>query len=318
MVLSERFNIQSIMQTGSRVAANTGILYIRMAITVFISLYATRLTLQALGVLDFGLFSLVGGVIAMLGFLNGSMAAATQRFMSFAQGGGDYASLKRIFNMSIVLHAAIAVSVIIIFEIISFFLFKGILNIPRDRVEIAKLVYQFMVISTFFTIISVPFEAMITAHENMLFYAIEGVAEAVLKLAIAFYINYTKNDPLLIYGLLTAVSSVFLLLLRQVYCYNKYPECRINVRCHFDKLLLKKMTSFAGWSLMGSSTGVIANYGQGIVVNMFFGTAVNAAQGIAGQVSGQLGAFATTLMKALNPLIAKSEGAGNRGLMLKA
>ena len=306
------------MQAAHRVAKNTGILYARMAITVFISLYATRLVLAALGVADFGLFNLVGGVIAMLGFLNSSMAQATQRFMSFAQGQGDLEKVKRIFNMSIILHAGIAVLMVLVLEIVGYFFFTGILNIAPERLEVAKIIYHFMVASTFFTVLAVPYEAVITSHENMLFYAILGIIEALLKLGIALYITYSVLDHLVAYGFLMAALSVFLLLLRRIYCHRNYVECVLNFRKYYEKDLMKEISSFAGWSLLGSASSMIANYGQGIVINVFFGTLVNAAQSIAAQISGQLGAFSLTLSKALNPLIDKSEGAGNREMMLKA
>ena len=306
------------MQAAHRVAKNTGILYARMAITVFISLYATRLVLAALGVADFGLFNVVGGVIAMLGFLNSSMAAATQRFMSFAQGEGDLEKVKRIFNMSTLLHAGIAVLMVLVLEIAGYFFFNGILNIAPERVEVAKIIYHFMVVSTFFTVLSVPYEAVITSHENMLFYAILGIIESVLKLVIALYLAYSAFDHLVAYGFLMAALSIFLLILRRIYCHRNYVECVFDFRKYYEKDLMKEITSFAGWSLLGSASSMIAAYGQGIVINVFFGTVINAAQGIANQVSGQLGVFAGTMQKALNPMIDKSEGAGNRQLLLKA
>jgi len=306
------------MHAAHRVAKNTGILYIRMAITVFISLYSTRVVLSALGVSDFGLFNLVGGIIAMLGFLNASMASATQRFMSFAQGAGDIDRVKRIFNMSAVLHLAIAFFILLVLEILGFFLFHGILNIAENRIAVAKLLFQFMVISTLFTVISVPYEAVITSHENMLFFTVLGVIEAVLKLGIAIYVLHSTFDHLIMYGILMVVLSLFLLILRGIYCHRKYSECEINIRKNYNRKLLGEMTGFAGWNFLGTSSSMLANYGQGIVINIFFGTVVNAAQGIAGQVNGQLAVFATTLVKALNPIIDKSEGAGNRALMLKA
>jgi Na+-driven multidrug efflux pump len=305
------------MQAAHRVAKNTGILYARMAITVFISLYATRLVLAALGVADFGLFNVVGGVIAMLGFLNSSMAEATQRFMSYAQGAGDLEKVKRIFNMSTVLHAGIAIIMVLVLEIAGYFFFNGILNITPNRIEAAKIIYHFMVASTFFTVLSVPYEAVITSHENMLFYAILGVLESVLKLAIAFYLAYSTYDNLIAYGFLMAALSIFLLLVRRIYCHRFYAECDLNFRKYHDKSLMKEITSFAGWSFLVSATSMLAFYGQAVVINVFFGTTVNAAQGIAAQISGQLGVFALTLSKAINPLIDKSEGAGNRDMMLR-
>jgi len=306
------------LEAAKRVAKNTGILYIRMAITVFISLYSTRLILAALGVSDFGLFNLVGGIISMLGFLNSSMAAATQRFMSFAQGAGDVEKVKRIFNMSSLLHWGIAVLVFILLEGAGYIFFHGILKIASERLEVAKLIYQFMVISTLFTVISVPYEAVITSHENMIVFAIMGIIEAVLKLAIALYIKHTGFDHLVMYGLLMTALSILLLIIKRIYCQREYDECHLDVRQYYDKPLLKEVGGFAGWSLLGSSSGMIANYGQTLVLNIYFGTFINAAQAIAGQLGGQLGVFSTTLTKALNPTIDKYEGSGDRLNMIKA
>jgi len=306
------------MQTSKRVAKNTGILYARMLVTILISLYTTRLTLTALGAENFGLFGLVGGAIAMLGFLNSSMASATQRFMSVAQGAGEIYKLKCIFNVSIILHTATALIIFLVLELAGYLYFDEILNIAADRLEVARLIYQFMVISTLFSIISVPYEAVITSHENMLFYAVLGVVESLLKLAIAFYIAYSDYDHLLTYGFLMAVLPVFLLFFRQIYCHLKYEECRLGFFRYYDKHLLTQMTSFGAWSFMGSASTMIANYGQGIVLNIFFGTTVNAAQSVANQLNGQLSVLSANMLKALNPLIDKSEGAGNRDLMLKA
>jgi len=306
------------MKTGNRVAMNTGILYARMAITVFISLYATRLILNALGVNDFGIFNLVAGAISMLTFLNGSMANATQRFISHAEGAGDFQKVKSIFNVSIILHIIIALVVFLVLEAVGYFLFEGILKISPGRIDVAKIIFQFMIVSTLFTIVSVPYDAVINAHENMMHFAVFGIIEVVLRLAIAIYVKYTAYDKLVVYGLLTALLAILLLVMRRVYCHRKYAECQINFKIYFSKPIFKEMTGFAGWSFFGSSSSMLANYGQGILMNMFFGTVVNAAQGIAGQVSGQLGAFAVTMLKALNPVIAKSEGAGNRALMVKA
>ncbi|MCL5129856.1 MATE family efflux transporter [Algibacter sp. L4_22] len=306
------------MKEAKRVAKNTGILYAQMGITVSMSLYTTRLVLAALGAEDFGIFNVVGGAIVMLTFLNTAMAAASQRFMSFAQGEGNFKKQKNIFNISLVLHFLIAIIVIILLEIVGYFLFNGILKIAPERLDVAKLIYQFLIISTFFTIISVPYDAIINAHENMLFVAILRIGETILKLAIALFITYTIFDRLYVYGLLMASLSIVLMVVRQIYCHRKYEEVDINLKKYFNKPLFKEMTGFAGWSFLGSSSSILTNYGQGIVINMFFGTAVNAAQGVSAQVSGQLSTFARTMLKALNPLIAKSEGAGDRILMLKA
>jgi O-antigen/teichoic acid export membrane protein len=305
------------MQAINRVVKNTGILYARMAITVGISLYSTRLILNALGAEDFGLFNLVGGAIAMLGFLNGSMAAATQRFISFSQGAGDFEKVKRIFNMSILLHAGVAIIAVILLEIAGYFFFHSVFNISPDRVSVGKLIYQFMVASTFVTILSVPYEAVITSHENMLFFAVISILEAVLKLVIAFYITYAIADHLYLYGLLTAILAVILLVIRRLYCKRKYPECSINLKQNLDKPLLKEMSVYAGWSMLGYSSSMITYYGQGILLNLFFGTIVVSSFSIATQIGGQLGAFSNNMLKSLNPQLDKSAGAGDRSSLLK-
>ena len=306
------------MEQVKRVVKNTGFLYARMAITVFISLYVTRLVLAALGVEDFGTFSVVGGAIAMLTFLNAAMTAASQRFMSYAQGEGNNHKQKNIFNISVLLHFFIAIAVVLLLEGAGYIFFNGLLKINPERMYAAKLIYQFLIASTFFNIISVPYDAVINAHENMFFVAVLGIIESLLKLGIALFITYTVFDKLISYGFLMTLLTILLLLVRRVYCHRKYEEVEINLRKYYSKPLFKEMTSFASWSFLGSSSSMISHYGQGIVVNMFFGTTVNAAQGISGQISGQLGAFAGTMMKALNPVIVKSEGAGDRNMMLKA
>ena len=306
------------MTPAHRVVMNTGILYARMAITVVLSLYTTRVVLDALGVDDFGIFNLVGGVIAMLTFLNASMAAATQRFMSFAQGQGDEGRQHQIFNVSVVMHSGIAIIVLSLLEIAGFILFDGVLKIAPERMQAAWMVYQFAVASTFITILGVPYDAVINARENMLLYAVLGVIEAVIKLTIALIIVNATIDKLELYGLLMALLTVGLLVARGVYCQHRYLECKLAPKKYFNRPVLNEMTSFGAWSLLGSSASMVANYGQGIVLNMFFSTSVNAAQGITAQVSGQLGAFASTMLRALNPFIVKSEGAGERNQMLSA
>jgi len=305
------------MQQANRVIKNTGILYAKMGVTMFISLYITRLILGSLGVNDFGIFNVVGGAVSMLTFLNAAMAAATQRFMSYAEGEGNKEKQKRIFNVSVILHLAIALIIVIVLELAGLILFHGVLNIPENRVYAAQMIYQFMIVSTMFTIMTVPYDAVVSAHENMLYYAIVGILESLLKLVVALIVVYTLFDKLIVYGLLTAVISLIVMLIMRIYCHRKYVECVFAPREFFDKKLLHEMTSFAGWSFMGNATSMLGNYGLGIVLNNFFGAVLNAAQGIAGQLNGQLLVFSNTMMKALNPAIVKSEGNGERENMLK-
>lgn len=305
------------MESINRVIKNTGILYVKMGITMFISLYTTRLILNSLGVADFGIFNVVGGAIVMLTFLNAAMAGATQRFMSYAEGEGKKEKQKSIFNVSVILHFAIALIVGIVLEVAGLFFFHGVLNIAESRLYAAQTIYQFMIVSTMFTIMTVPYDAVINAHENMLYYAIVGIIESILKLVVAFIIVYTLSDKLIIYGLLMACISLVIMIIMRVYCHRKYNECVLAPKQYFDKGIFKEMTGFAGWSFMGTATSMLGNYGLGIVLNHFFGAVLNAAQGVAGQLNGQLGAFSSTVMKALNPAIVKTEGGGERQNMLK-
>jgi len=305
-------------QAAGKVVINTFYLYMRMAITVFSSLYTTRLILNALGANDFGLFGLIAGLIAMLTFLNSAMMSASQRFMSFAKGKNDVHEEKSVFNISVVLHVSIGIFLALALASLTPLLFSGILNINPARIDTAQMIYHFMILSTFFTILSVPYDAVINAHENMLLVAVLGVFESLLKLAIAFYVTVYEGDKLIIYGFLTALITIILLIIKGIYSHRSYEEATINFKKYFDKHLFKKMTGFASYTLLGISAQMIANYGSGIILNIFFGTVVNAAQGIVVQITGQLGAFARTMLTALNPMIAKSEGTGNRKLMLNA
>lgn len=306
------------MDVAKRVAKNTGFLYARIVINILISIYSTRLILDALGIEDFGIYNLVGGAIAIFGFLNSAMAEATQRFMSFAQGEKDLDKQKRIFNVSVVLHFLIAIAIVILLEIAGYFLFNGILEIPEERMYVAKLVYHFMVANTFFTIIKVPYDAILTAHENMFLIAVLGIIHSVIKLGIAIYITYTVYDQLIAFGLLMALLSIFVIVLSYIYCHVKYEEVTLNFNRYLDKKIFREMGSFASWSLLGHAAYVITMQGTSIVLNIFFGVAINAAQGVANQVSNQLKGFSSTMLKALNPVIVKKEGENNREKMLEA
>tara|TARA_R110000868_G_scaffold20682_3_gene87182 strand:- start:3883 stop:5424 length:1542 start_codon:yes stop_codon:yes gene_type:complete len=299
-----------------KVATNTAILYGRMLLTVFISLYSTRLVLGALGADDFGVFAVVASTIAMFGFLNGAMASATQRFMSYSLGVNNLQNQKETFNVSVVLHLAIGVVVVLILEIISLILFDFVLNLPPGSVEVAKKIFQFMILGTFFMIISVPYSAVIMAHENMLFVALLGILESILKFLIACTVVYVSENKLFYYGLLMSILSLITLVVHVIYCHSKYDEVVFKIKEYFNFIKFKEMTTFSGWSFLGIASTMITSQGQGLMLNVFFGTTVNAAHGIADQIKGQLTVLANILLKALNPAITKTEGGGNRENMI--
>lgn len=305
------------VSTANRILINTGWLYCKMAITVFISLYTTRLILNSLGTSDFGIFNIVGGAIGMLGFLNAAMESSTQRFMSYVEGQKNDNRKKYIFNVSIILHFCIAIIVGLLFTVFGLFLFNGFLNIPEKRFFAAKVIYSSLVFSTLFSVLTVPYGAVMNSHENMRFYAIVGVVESLLKLAVAFVCVYTTSDKLILYGVLMALIPIFTLIVMRIYCHRKYTECVFAPHRYFDRAIMYEMMQFAGWNFIGSASSMIGNHGLGLVLNHFFGTLLNAAQGIAYQLSGQLQAFSTNMLKALGPVIVKTEGAGDRNKMIK-
>ena len=226
-------------QTANRVIKNTGYLYAKMAITMFVSLYTTRLILNSLGASDFGIYNIVGGVISMLGFLNAAMAASTQRFMNFAEGEGNNEKKVVIFNVSIVLHVLVAAIVGVMLLIAGVLFFNGILNIPDARIFAAKIVYASLIISTMVTILTVPYDAVLNSHENMKYYSIVGVFESLLKLTVAFACVYTSEDKLLVYGLLMAAIPFVSLFIMAIYCHKRYSECCYRIRINWDKEIAK-------------------------------------------------------------------------------
>lgn len=294
--------------TINRVIKNSGYLYANMAFSMFVSLYSTRLILNALGASDYGIFCIIGGAIGMLGFLNAAMTSSTQRFINYAEGQGDHAQKKRIFTVSVLIHLILSIIMFIVFELAFLFFFNGILNIESNRIYAAKWIYQLMIISTIFTIQTVPYNAIINAHENMRYISIVGFLQTLLKLLTAIIIVNTCVDKLILYGILNTLVALLVMIIMRIYCHNHYSECRFNLKKYYDNGLMKNMTSFAGWGLINSSSSMFAQYGMGIILNSFFGTILSAAQGIANQISGQLMVFSRTMLMSINPIIGKKAG----------
>lgn len=305
------------MSTSSRIVKNTGYLYIKMAINVFISLYTTRLILNSLGASDFGVFNVVGGAIAMLAFLNASMASATQRYMNYTEGEGDEKKKNIIFNNTIFIHLLIALFVTVLLVLLKPLFFNYIINIDEDRLFAAACVYYCMIASTMFTVMTAPYDAVMNSHENMLYYSIVGLIQSLLNLLVAFIITWTNYDKLIVYGVLMTLVSIIVLVIMRVYCHRHYAECHLSIMKSLDGKTMKELFSFAGWNLLGSSASVVNGYGSNLALNKFFGTVLNAANGVRGQINGQLLAFSNNMLKAVAPVITKSEGAGDRRRMYK-
>lgn len=288
-----------------------------MGVSIIVSVFTTRVLLQALGASDYGLYNVVAGALSMLGFLSASLSTATQRFISYAEGEGEINKIKEIFTTSMILHWVMAFIVAILFLACGFIFFNGVLNIPEERELTAILVYSCLIISTVFSIVVVPYDAVLNAHENMLFYSILGIFDVIFKLIIAIIVAYSDWDRLLFYGILMAVESFFFRFLTQRYCLIHYTECR-NVKLGSipNKSMLRSMGSFAGWNVLNIGSGMISLYGMNIIINHFFGTILNAAMGIANQLAGVLLGVSSNMTKALTPVLVKSEGAQEREQML--
>ena len=302
----------------NKIVKNTFFLYGKMCIAIFFTLYTTRLVLKSLGVVDYGIFGVIGGAVNMLGFLSASMAATTQRFMSYSEGSGNFDDKKQVFNVSVILHFFIAVCACLLLCSFSCLFFDKIINVPIERLYAAKVVYYSMVFSVIITVLSVPYDAVINSHENMLYYSIVGIIDSFGKLIIAIYITtFVSGDKLIVYGVLMAVLSIAIMIAMQIYCHKYYPECIFKPVTYFSKKKMKQMASFALWKLSTQFTSMVGNYGAGLLMNHYFGAIINAAISIASQMISQLQAFSNNMIKAVNPAIVKSEGENNRENMLQ-
>lgn len=305
------------MQSANKIVYNTAILYGQMVITILVSLYSTRLVLKALGAPDFGLFNVIAGVIGMLAFLNAAMTTSTQRYLSYNHGANNSEKIKVVYANSAIIHFILAVVLVLVFETAGLYFLESKLNISIERLEVAKWLFHFAVISTFISIISVPYDGVINSHENMIFIAVTNVIESILKLFLAIYLLTTGFDRLLTYGLVIMLITILMRLIKRYYCRKYYEECRTELLDKFDKKVSTDLISFAGWNLFGVLCYLFRNQGVAVVMNLFFGTVTNAAYAIGNQVNGQLSFFSQTMMKSIRPQMMKSEGAGDRSKMLR-
>lgn len=305
------------MSTANRVLKNTLFLYGKIGITGVCLILSTRYVLKALGVEDFGVYNLIGSTVVMLGFLNESMTAATQRFMSYTQGQGIQGRSNIIFNSSYIVHLCIAAFIVLAFACLEPVVFGNYLQIPVDRIGAAKAIYFFTILATALNVMTVPYNAVLVAHENLLYYSIIGSLNGVLKLLSAIGLLYVSYDRLIIYSVFITFISVIDFVVIRIYCHHKYSECRIDFKKYVDRSVIKDMFSFAGWQLAYSASSILSIQGVSLILNSFFGAVMNASQGIARQVCGQLMTLSSTLMSALNPVIVKSAGKGEKENMVE-
>lgn len=286
-----------------RIAKNTLLLYIRMFIMMGVSLYTSRVVLQKLGVDDFGLYNIVGGVVVLFSVLNSSLAGSTQRFLNFELGRGDVSSVNKVFQCSIMLHLILCVILLLLAETIGLWYINTYLNVPYGRYDAAKIVYQLSVLTFCINVLRVPFNACIIAYERMDFYAYVSIVEAGLKLLVVYLLSICDFDRLVFYAFLILIVTAFVNSSYMIYCSRTFPN--IKMKLLWDRQKIKSMLSFSGWSLFGSTAVISAQHGINMVLNFFCGVGLNAAAGIANQVTSAMYGFIYNFQTAFNPQIVK-------------
>lgn len=302
-------------KNSKRIAKNTMMLYIRMLLLMAVTLYTSRVVLKALGVNDFGIYNVVGGVVTMFSILSNSLSSAISRFITYELGKENFTKLKNIFSTAVTIQITLAIVITLIAEIVGLWFLNTKMNIPTERMEAANWTFQFSVITFVINLISVPYNAAIIAHEKMSAFAYISILEALLKLSIAFLIIISPIDKLIFYACLICIISLIIRLIYGHYCKSHFKECTYSF--YWDKDLLKQMFGFAGWNFIGSSSALLREQGGNILINLFFGPAVNAARGIAFQVNTATQNFIASFTMALNPQITKSYASNNYDYMMK-
>lgn len=299
----------------NRIAKNTLLLYGRMLLMMVISLYTSRVILNALGVEDYGIYNVVGGVVSMFTVLSGSLSSAISRFITFELGKGNMNKLKNVFCTAINVQVALIFVITILLETIGLWFLNYKMVIPDNRLEAANWVFQFSVITFAINLWSVPYNASIIAHEHMSAFAYISIFDALARLAIAFVILKNPFDRLVYYGILVLIVGLVQRLIYSWYCKKHFEEC--HYKLSFDKTTTKEMFGFAGWNFIGASSAILRDQGGNMIINLFFGPAVNAARGIAMSVNGAVTGFVTNFMTALNPQITKTYASGDYEYMFK-
>ena len=292
------------MSSSITIAKNTFFLYIRMFLTMIVSLYTSRIVLNVLGIDDFGIYNIVGGVVALFGFFYAAMTSATQRFLSFEIGKNDFLKTAKVFSATLNIYIGIGLIVLLFAETIGLWFINNKLNIPLDRIEALNFVYQFSVLSFIVGMVRVPYNSLIIAKEKMGIYAIYSIVEVVFKLLIVFLLYLGKYDKLQLYAVLTFTVTTLVSVLYTFYCVSKFKESHYFF--FYEKKLYNELISYSAWNLFGNFASVAKGQGVNVLLNLFFGTFVNAAYALTLQVQNAIGVFVSNFQLAINPQIIKS------------
>ena len=292
-----------------RIAKNTAFLYLRMIVVMVVGLFTSRITLSVLGVSDYGIYNVVGGTVTMLTVLTGAISVATSRYLTYSLGVGDTNALQNTFSTALNIHIILGAVIFIIAEGVGIWFLNNKLNIPPDRLYAANWILQFSILTFVIGIIAIPYTASIISHEKMNLYAYLSLYDVFVKLCIVYLLYISPIDKLIAYGILLMLANLSTQIIYYIYCRKKFEECRF--RFILDKGLVKEMISFIGWAFWGNAAVMAKNQCLSILLNIFFGTVVNAAQGIAMQVNHAVTGFIRNFMTAVNPQITKSYAQNN-------
>lgn len=303
------------MNNSNKIIFNTGVTYASLILRMVISLFSVRFVLKALGEVDYGVYIIVGGIVAMLDVLNSNMSNTSMRYLAHSLGSKNKDDILVTFNSTVFIHYIIGFLTIIVLEIGGIFMFEYVVNIPADRMTDAKIIYQFMIATTFINIVSVPYDAVTNAHEHIWALSVFDIFNSILVLILSLYLLVYSGDRLILYGFSLLLIQLLMRILKVWYAKKKFEECRKVKREYIIKERIKGIVSFTGWNLFGSLSSLGMKQLRSLVLNYFFGVRINAAEGVCHQVAHPLNLIVTSMTRAINPQIMKSEGGENRERM---
>ena len=303
------------MNSANRVILNTAVSYTALLIKMAVGIFSVRFVLKALGETNYGIYIAVAGVAALLEMLNASMISTSMRYIAYSLGGDNKQKIRDTFNTSLFVHYIFGFVTIFIMEVFGVLFLEYVLNIPPEMMPQARIIFQMMVMSTFITVIAVPYDAVMNAHEHIWILSVYDVIGAILSLGMAVYLMYSSGDRLIIYGAYQLGILILLRFMKVMYSKRHFEECRqVSFKQH-NKPLVKEMLSFTGWTLFGNLAATFSTHLRGIVMNVFFGVRLNASEGVSRQVNNYVNMIAASMTKAINPQMNKSEGGGDRERM---
>ena len=298
------------MSNNKRVIKNTLLLYIRMLILIMVQLYTVPIILKALGVTDYGVYNVIGGIVAMFSFVSGSLASGSQRFIAFEIGRGNQQSLQNIFNSTVSIYLLLALMAFLLLEIGDYWFLNTQMNIPDNRMYAANWVFHISVLTFIVNLVSIPYNAMIIAHERMSFFAYISILECLLKLVAVIILQYVVQDKLIVYALFICLIAIIIRIVYQVYCLKKFEPCR-HYCFSFHVYKGRELLTYSGWNMIGSIAILSRQQGLNIIMNLFFGPLLNAAHSIAQQINGVLTQFINNIYLATRPQITKYYASDN-------